>query len=119
MPVWLFRKLIVHVSCLLSQTPSFFCLLSSLSLSFSSSCIVNMAPSAVWTTKEEASLIAFLVDHKAEAGDGGSFKATTFQKAAKHLAPMLKCGAAKNAKSCSNKYGAVCYFPDKLLTPHY
>ena len=75
-----------------------------------------MAPSAVWTTKEEASLVDFLVDHKAEASNGGSFKATTFQKVTNHLAPMLKYGAAKNVKSCGNKYGVVCYFLDKSLT---
>ena len=66
-----------------------------------------MATSAYWTASEELTLIKFLVAHKAEAGDGGSFKATTFQKAAKHLAPLLECGAAKNVKSCGNKYCVV------------
>ncbi|KAF8812912.1 hypothetical protein BYT27DRAFT_7085892 [Phlegmacium glaucopus] len=65
-----------------------------------------MAPSAYWTAPEELSLINFLIDHRAEAGDGANFKATTFQKAAKHLAPLLEHGAPKNAKSCGNKYCA-------------
>lgn len=68
-----------------------------------------MAPSAVWTTAEELSFIDFLIVHKAEAGDGANFKAVTFQKAAKHLVPLLKRGAVKTGKSCGNKYCAVSY----------
>ena len=68
-----------------------------------------MATFAYWTASEELALVKFLVAHKAEAGDGGSFKATTFQKAEKHLAPLLEHGATKNAKSCGNKYCAVSY----------
>lgn len=66
-----------------------------------------MAPQAYWTTSEEVALIDFLVDHKAEAGDGCSFKETTFQKAVKHIAHLLNRGASKTAKSCGNKYSAV------------
>jgi hypothetical protein len=66
-----------------------------------------MVLSAYWTADEELSFVDFLVDHKAKASDGVNFKAATFQKAAQHLAPFLKCGAAKTAKSCGNKYCAV------------
>ena len=62
-----------------------------------------MAPTACWTANKEAMLLDFLITHKAEASDGGSFKATTFQQATSHLAPLLKCGVVKNAKSCGNK----------------
>ncbi|KJA13258.1 hypothetical protein HYPSUDRAFT_121820, partial [Hypholoma sublateritium FD-334 SS-4] len=48
----------------------------------------------------------FLLSHKAEAGDGCNFKAATFQKAARDIAPLLVRGAAKTAKSCGNKYCA-------------
>ncbi|KAF8806875.1 hypothetical protein BYT27DRAFT_7292271 [Phlegmacium glaucopus] len=65
-----------------------------------------MSPTAHWTAREELALVDFLVEHKSEAGDGSSFKAATFQKAAKHLAPLLERGAAKNQKSCGNKYCA-------------
>ena len=34
---------------------------------------------AVWTSCEEAALVDFLVENKAEAGDGGNFKNATFQ----------------------------------------
>lgn len=67
-----------------------------------------MAPLAHWIPSEELALIDFLIAHKAEAGNGGSFKATTFQKAAKHVSPLLERGAVKNGKSCGNKYCAVC-----------
>lgn len=66
-----------------------------------------MPPSAHWTTAEELVFVDFLVANKAEAGDGSNFKAATFQKAANHLAHLLERGAAKNAKSCGNKYCAV------------
>jgi hypothetical protein len=75
-----------------------------------------MAPTAYWTAKEELALVDFLVAHKAEANDGGSFKVTTFQKAANYLAPMLERGAAKNAKSCGNKYCAVRHISYYLLS---
>jgi hypothetical protein len=79
-----------------------------------------MAPastSAYWTAPEELVLIDFLVANKVEAGDGTNFKAPTFQKAAKHLAPLYKCGAPKNVKSCSNKFCAV-HYPLKLFYFH-
>ncbi|KAF8152620.1 hypothetical protein B0H34DRAFT_663959, partial [Crassisporium funariophilum] len=62
------------------------------------------APTAIWISKEELSLVDFLLAHQAEAGNGANFKAVTFQKAAKHLAPLHERGAAKNAKACGNKF---------------
>jgi hypothetical protein len=47
-----------------------------------------MAPSAIWTPAEETALVDFLVDNKAEAGDGGNFKKATFQRAANNIAPL-------------------------------
>ncbi|KIJ95274.1 hypothetical protein K443DRAFT_109054 [Laccaria amethystina LaAM-08-1] len=66
-----------------------------------------MAPTAHWTAKEELALVDFLIVHQAEASDGANFKVVTFQKAAKHLTPMLERGATKNVKSRENKYCAV------------
>ena len=68
-----------------------------------------MAQKALWTAAEEQALVEFIVDHKAEAGDGGNFKQATFQQAALHLAPLHQRGTAKAAKTCSNKYSAVCH----------
>lgn len=33
---------------------------------------------SVWTQPDIAALISYLTEHKAEGGDGGNFKATTF-----------------------------------------
>jgi hypothetical protein len=65
-----------------------------------------MAPTATWTPAEETALVDFLVDNRADAGDGGNFKKATFQKASNHLAPLLGSGAAKGVKSCQNKWAA-------------
>jgi len=68
-----------------------------------------MAPSAIWTAAEETSLLDFLVDNKAEAGDGGNFNKTTFQRAVTSIAPLLERGAAKTVKSCQNKWASVSF----------
>jgi hypothetical protein len=80
-----------------------------------SSLIDNMAPTAHWTAKEELALVDFLIVHQAEASDGANFKVVTFQKAAKHLTPMLERGATKNVKSRENKYCAVCHISNYLF----
>ena len=61
-----------------------------------------------WDTVSEAALITFLLEHKSEAGDGMSFKAPTFEKAAIHLIPFTLKGGAKNVASCKNKWARVC-----------
>jgi len=74
-----------------------------------------MAPSAIWTPAEETALVDFLVDNKAEAGDGGNFKKATFQRAANNVAPLRECGAAKTVKSCQNKWASVILFYSVVL----
>lgn len=69
-----------------------------------------MAPTAIWTLAEEAALLDFLVENKAEAGDGGNFKQATFQRAVESIKPLFKRGAAKTVKSCQNKWAAVSFF---------
>ena len=63
---------------------------------------------AHWDTASKAALITFLLEHKSEAGDGMSFKAPTFNKAAIHLIPFTLKGGAKNVASCKNKWAWVC-----------
>ena len=70
-----------------------------------------MAPSAIWTPAEEAALVDFLVDNKAEAGDGGNFKKATFQRAVNSIAPLCECGTVKTVKSIQNKWAtASCFY---------
>ena len=61
-----------------------------------------------WTEADERHLIAFLTDHKAEAGDGFSYKQSTWNAAARYMATQAsQRGAAKTAESCKNKWSQV------------
>jgi hypothetical protein len=68
-----------------------------------------MLPSAVWTPAEEIVLLDFLVDNKAEAGNGGNFRKTTFQRASESISHLCQRGAVKNVKSCQNKWAMVSF----------
>jgi hypothetical protein len=63
---------------------------------------------ANWNEQEVTALINYLYEHRAEAGDGGSFKNTTFNAAAAHIGPFLTQGPPKTAKRCKTKWMAVC-----------
>lgn len=62
---------------------------------------------AIWSSAEESAFVGFLVEHRAEAGDGGNFKTGTFQKALGHIAPFHERGGAKNVKTLRNKWTSV------------
>lgn len=61
----------------------------------------------VWTEAETTALVDYLVEHRAEAGDGGNFKAASFNNAAKHIAPLLNRGLVKTAKTIKTKWSGV------------
>jgi len=67
-----------------------------------------MPTGAIWTAAEETAFVDFLVDNKSGAGDGGNFKAPTFQRAANHIATLHECGPIKTAKIAHNKWTTVC-----------
>ena len=62
---------------------------------------------AHWPTSDEAALIDFLVEHKAEAGNGFSFKGATWQAAAVHMAAYTVRGDPKTDRVCKNKWARV------------
>jgi hypothetical protein len=64
---------------------------------------------AHWNTQEEAALIDYLLQHKAEAGDGGNFKSSGYNAAATHIAPLLTQGPVKTGKMCKMKWALVSY----------
>jgi hypothetical protein len=64
-------------------------------------------PRCHWTVDDELALINFLLDHKAEAGDGGSFKATTWNAAAVEMLKHTTRGGIKVATKCKAKYVSV------------
>ncbi|KAF8201924.1 hypothetical protein K438DRAFT_1535690, partial [Mycena galopus ATCC 62051] len=59
---------------------------------------------ANWLFKDESSLIEFLVENIAEAGDNKNFTMKTFRACADHLEPTCTKGGPKTAKSCTQKY---------------
>ena len=72
---------------------------------------------ADWSTKDEQILIAFLVDRKASAGDGGTFKKPTWVAAAAHMAQYHTKGGPKTWESCKGKWDRVChFFPSAAVT---
>jgi hypothetical protein len=74
---------------------------------------------ANWNTAEVDAFVDFLWVHRAEAGDGGSFKDTTFNAVAEHIADLWVTGPIKTAKRCKTKWTGVslCYLPaDWALT---
>jgi hypothetical protein len=64
---------------------------------------------ALWTTDEDE-LITFLVEHKAAAGDGGSFKKMTWTADSVHMKQFIMKGGVKMVEACKNKWSQVCQF---------
>ena len=64
-------------------------------------------PRCHWSDDDEFVLINFLLDHKAEAGDGGSFKANIWNAAAVEMLKHTMKGGPKIAGKCKVKYVAV------------
>jgi hypothetical protein len=62
---------------------------------------------ANWNDAEVVGLVDFLWEHRAEAGDGGSFKDTAFNAVAGDIAKHWTVGPTKNAKRCKTKYSGV------------
>ncbi|KAI5990594.1 hypothetical protein EDD15DRAFT_2127353, partial [Pisolithus albus] len=62
-----------------------------------------------WIPEEEAALVNFLHQHRAEALDGmGNFKLQTYNQLAAAIAPFRKPGTpAKTTLQCKNKWKAV------------
>jgi hypothetical protein len=76
----------------------------------------NEASQAMWTTEDETTLLEFLFQHRASAGDGSSFKMTTFHGAVPVLEATRTKGGPKTAKSCQNKWAMVCRLLFYLLS---
>ncbi|KAI5993257.1 hypothetical protein EDD15DRAFT_2439411 [Pisolithus albus] len=64
---------------------------------------------ARWIPEEEAALVNFLHQHRAEASDGtGNFKLQTYNQLAAAIAPFRKPGTpAKTTLQCKNKWKAL------------
>jgi hypothetical protein len=62
---------------------------------------------AIWNHTEITAFIDYLVAHKSEAGDGASFKSSTFIGALPVLAPLRTAGPVKTVKMCKGKWQMV------------
>jgi hypothetical protein len=62
---------------------------------------------AVWNDAETSALVDFFWTHRAESGDGGTFKDASYNAVAEHIAPHWTSGPIKNAKRCKTKWAAV------------
>lgn len=62
---------------------------------------------ASWNDAEILSLVDFLWEHRAEAGDGGSFKDAAFNAAADYISKHWTAGPSKTAKHCKTKWAGV------------
>lgn len=75
---------------------------------------------ASWKAEEVDALIEYLLQHRSEGGDGGTFKKATYNRLAVHLAPFLKAGPAKTGDMCKGKWNSVRiahYHPIVLIIP--
>jgi hypothetical protein len=63
---------------------------------------------ASWNDAETQALVNYLWEHRAECGDGGSFKDTVYTPIPEQIAHLRSSGPAKNARQCKTKYNGVC-----------
>jgi hypothetical protein len=62
---------------------------------------------ARWNDDETAKLVEYLWEHRAEGGDGGTFKNPTFHAAAQYIAEYRTSGPIKTVKNLQTKWSAV------------
>ncbi len=70
---------------------------------------------AIWSPDDEEFMATYLLEHKAEAGDGANFKNTTFAALGKELdlrkesdgRPPEKKGGSKDVEACKSKWSRV------------
>jgi hypothetical protein len=67
----------------------------------------NTTPRASWTEVEVDALVNYMFDHRAEAGDGGNFKVSTYTAAAAHIAQFTTPPQMKSVKSLQGKWQSV------------
>jgi hypothetical protein len=64
---------------------------------------------ASWSLEDEATLLAFLMEHRASMSDNQMFKGAIFNEAATELNKSLVKGAAKTESGVKAKWGRVCH----------
>lgn len=67
----------------------------------------NLKEKAKWNDTEITKLVEYLWEHRAEGGDGGTFKAPTFNAAARYIAEYRTSGPVKTVKNLQTKWTNV------------
>ncbi|KAG6882130.1 hypothetical protein C0992_012657, partial [Termitomyces sp. T32_za158] len=62
---------------------------------------------ASWDLADEKKLIEFFFEHRASAGDGGSFRRSFFQEISNILTSLCIKGGLKTVKACQNKWNSL------------
>ena len=62
---------------------------------------------ASWNDEETQALVDYLWEHRAESGDGGTFKDAVFNTIPARIAHLLSSGPVKTTKQCKTKYNGV------------
>jgi len=62
---------------------------------------------AVWNPEDEDFLVAYLVEHRAEFGDGSNPKEKTWEAISRLLSDIRVKGGPKTVNSCKRKYSQV------------
>lgn len=60
---------------------------------------------APWDELEVSALIDYFYQHRSQVGEGGNFRAETYDAAAEHIALHLSQGPKKTGKTCKTKMG--------------
>ena len=63
---------------------------------------------AHWNELEVSALVDYFYQHRSEVGEGGNFRAKTYNGAAEHIASHLSQGPKKTARTCKMKWVSVC-----------
>ncbi|KAF8572678.1 hypothetical protein K439DRAFT_1271508, partial [Ramaria rubella] len=63
---------------------------------------------AIWTPEDERALICLLINHKAEAGEGGNFDKTTWVAVLKAMMDHFFSGGIKSLEACKTRWVKVC-----------
>jgi hypothetical protein len=66
---------------------------------------------AMWNETKTKEFLQYLFDHRAEGGDGGNFKAPTFNATVRHVASYQTTGPVKVGKHMKTKWDGVSHSP--------
>jgi hypothetical protein len=96
------RKLINSAVCLAALGAQFVT-----SLLMANTSLTLPVEKASWNDEETQALVDYLWEHRAESGDGGTFKDAVFNAIPGNIAHLLTSGPVKTAKQCKTKYNGV------------